>query len=206
MPKDGSVTRARLVEEGLRLFADDGVDGAQLREIVRAAGQANDSAVHYHFGSRAGLLLAVCTWQITLMEPARRARAAAQDGPADLTRAVTDLVEPTANLLRSVAGRQFLRLIAQLAGQAGVRTDTIPAAMAGTALLDQLQTVQRHCAQALPRPVARERVAFMIGALTASLADRARTIDADTRPQLSHRAYVQNLITMLVAGLAVTPG
>lgn len=35
------------------------MDGAQLRDITRLAGQANPSAVQYHFGSRAGLLDAV---------------------------------------------------------------------------------------------------------------------------------------------------
>ncbi|MFC7467297.1 TetR family transcriptional regulator [Actinomadura keratinilytica] len=41
------------------VFAAQGVDGAQLRDITRLAGQANPSAVQYHFGSRAGLLDAV---------------------------------------------------------------------------------------------------------------------------------------------------
>lgn len=194
------------MDEGLRLFARDGIDRAQIREIVRAAGQSNDSAIHYHFGSRSGLLLAICRAQIARMEPARRARLARRTGPVDLAVAVTDLVEPTSDLLRDEAGRRFLRLMAQLSGQAGVRTGTIPSAVLDTALLDQLQQVQR-CCRHLPRALARERVAFMIGALTASLADRAVTVDAEQRPLLAHRPYVANLVAMLVAGLqAPRPG
>lgn len=185
----------------MRLFAEQGIHSAQMRDIVRAADQANDSAVHYHFGSRSGLLLAICTWQISVMEPARRSRLAARSDPSDLAVAVADLVEPTAELLRSVTGRQFLVVMAQLAGYAGIRTGTIPAPVVGTALLEQLQTVQRCCAHTLTSALARERTAFMIGALTTSLADRAHTLRAGNRPLLAHRAYVRNLVAMLVAGL-----
>ena len=41
------------------LFAEHGIDGVSLREINRAAGQGNASAVQYHFGDRDGLLMAV---------------------------------------------------------------------------------------------------------------------------------------------------
>jgi len=164
-------------------------------DVVREAGQANDSAVHYHFGSRDGLLLAICEHYVERMEPARHVRS------ASLFDAIADLVHPTAELLRSEDGRQFLNLMAQLAGLAGVRTGTIPAPMAGTALLEQLDQIQSLCAQSLPARIARERVAFMIGALTSSLADRARMIDAARRPALGHDVYVANLVVMLVAGL-----
>lgn len=206
MGRDGAHTRQRLIEEGLRLFARDGIDRAQIREIVRAAGQSNDSAIHYHFGSRSGLLLAICRTQIAKMEPARQHRLAVQVGPVNLAGAVADIVEPTSDLLRDEDGRRFLRLMAQLAGQSGVRTGTIPAAVVDTALLDQLQQLQR-CCEHLPPALARERVAFTIGALTASLADRAATLDAGERPLLAHRPYVANLVAMLIAGLqAPRPG
>jgi aminoglycoside phosphotransferase (APT) family kinase protein len=42
-----------------RLFADEGIDGPSLREITRAAGQRNTSALQYHFGDRDELLRAV---------------------------------------------------------------------------------------------------------------------------------------------------
>lgn len=42
-----------------KLFAERGVDAVSLREVSAAAGQANNSAVSYHFGSREGLIDAI---------------------------------------------------------------------------------------------------------------------------------------------------
>lgn len=52
-------TREAIVRAALTLFAKHGVDGVSLRQIVSAAGQANPSAVHYHFQSKEGLIAAV---------------------------------------------------------------------------------------------------------------------------------------------------
>ncbi|MFC6343132.1 TetR family transcriptional regulator, partial [Nocardioides hankookensis] len=52
-------TRTALVEAAARTFAEDGVQNASLVEVTRRAGQRNRGAVHYHFGSRDGLLVAV---------------------------------------------------------------------------------------------------------------------------------------------------
>ncbi len=73
MPKDASATREALIRAGAHLFAAHGIDAARTRDIVHHAGQANDSAITYHFGSRAGLLNAVLRNGITRMEPARAA-------------------------------------------------------------------------------------------------------------------------------------
>jgi AcrR family transcriptional regulator len=51
--------RLRLLAAAERLFATRGL-GVPNREIVAAAGQHNQSAITYHFGSRAGLIDAVC--------------------------------------------------------------------------------------------------------------------------------------------------
>ena len=52
-------TRSRLVEAATAVFAEDGVFAGSLVEITRRAGQRNRGAVHYHFGSRESLLVAV---------------------------------------------------------------------------------------------------------------------------------------------------
>ena len=56
MPRDSTETRARLLEESERRFAEQGVWQAGIGEIVAAAGQRNASALTYHFGSREGVL------------------------------------------------------------------------------------------------------------------------------------------------------
>jgi AcrR family transcriptional regulator len=198
---DATSTRAKLVAAGARHFAIDGIHGAQMRNIVREAGQANDSAVHYHFGSRAGLLLAICERHIAEMDPDRQRRLAVQGDDPDLETVIADLVRPTAEQLRTQAGRYFLRITAQLAGHAGVRSGGTPPPVLSEALRTQLEQVRRICARGMPAELAGERVAVMIGALTAALAERAVAIDDGAHFALDEDAFVGNLEAMLVGAL-----
>lgn len=52
-------TRERLLTTAERLYAQDGIAAVSLRRINREAGQANASALHYHFGSRDELISAI---------------------------------------------------------------------------------------------------------------------------------------------------
>jgi AcrR family transcriptional regulator len=204
VPVDATATRERLLDEAERLFALHGVDGAQIRDIVRAAGQANDSAVHYHFQSREGLLGAICQRRITEMEPARARlldEVAAAGGLDDLPALITTLIVPTAALLHTQEGRYFLGITAQLAGRAGIRTRTIPPPMITTTLRRQLDLVQAACSHVLPENVVLERIAIVIGMLTTALSDRASQLDSAAEPLLDHDDFVINLEAMIVAAL-----
>ena len=55
MPRNPVDTRQSLYLAGLRRFASEGWHSARIRDIVADAGQGNDSAINYHFGSRRGL-------------------------------------------------------------------------------------------------------------------------------------------------------
>jgi AcrR family transcriptional regulator len=66
-----SESKQRLILAAELLFAKSGIDGASLREIAARAGQANNSAVQYHFGSREGLVQAVFDHRMFQMEDRR---------------------------------------------------------------------------------------------------------------------------------------
>lgn len=198
---DATGTRAKLIAAGEQLFALHGLHGAQMRDIVRAAGQANDSAVHYHFGSRDGLLAAICQSHIDAMEPERIRRLAEQSAAPSLDRVVADLVRPTAERLQSQSGRYFLRITAQLAGHAGVRSGSAPHPIMSAALRSQLEQVRQLCLQSMSAELVGERIAIMIGALTAALADRAVAIDGGKAFALDEAAFIANLEAMLGAAL-----
>lgn len=51
--------QARILETAERLYALYGIDAVSIRQITAEAGQKNGSAVHYHFGSRDGLVDAI---------------------------------------------------------------------------------------------------------------------------------------------------
>ena len=78
-------TRARLLRAGERLFAEHGIHQVRLREINALAGQRNSSALHYHFGSREGLVEAILSEHQNAMDgdvrPALDALTAGPDEP-----------------------------------------------------------------------------------------------------------------------------
>ncbi|MGZ4555958.1 MAG: TetR/AcrR family transcriptional regulator, partial [Mycobacteriaceae bacterium] len=64
----GTRTRDELLRAAEYLFARQGVGGTRTKQIVERAGQGNDSAVQYHFGSRQGLLEAILGRHLSRME------------------------------------------------------------------------------------------------------------------------------------------
>ena len=52
----GAATKRDLMREAERLIAEHGIRNVTIRQIVRAAGQRNESALQYHFGSLQGLI------------------------------------------------------------------------------------------------------------------------------------------------------
>ena len=207
MPRDATSTREQLLDAGEHLFARKGVDGALTREIVTLAGQANDSAVHYHFGSRRGLLGAIVDRHLWRMEEQRKPALdalealGARGADADLGAVLAAVVEPMTAELADQSGRDFLRIVAQLAGESGARTGETPHPLAGTALAGQLALLYARCRDHLAEPVARERIAIAIVMLTAALADRAYRIDEGLPVLLNHQAFATNLTAMLTAAL-----
>ena len=195
MPRDATPTRERLIRAGEQRFARDGVAGARLRDIVRDAGQANDSAVGYHFGSRDGLVGAIAHKHVSAMDARREAPS------GDLPVLVRQLIEPTADLLATADGRDFLRIIEQLAGWSGLEQGELTDVLRGSVLAAQLAALEDLVARQHTRSLARHRVAEFVLFLTASLAQRARVVESARRPTMSQRRYVDDLVAMTTAAL-----
>jgi AcrR family transcriptional regulator len=78
-----SPSALRLVVAAERLFALHGIDGVSLRQIATEAGSSNNSAVHYYFGSKKGLIEAIFRHRLPQLMNERRLLAAQCD-PGDL--------------------------------------------------------------------------------------------------------------------------
>jgi AcrR family transcriptional regulator len=64
----GDATRKRILKQAERLFAKTGIDAVSIRDITDAAG-VNSAAIHYHFGSKSGLIEALLErWAGELVE------------------------------------------------------------------------------------------------------------------------------------------
>lgn len=69
-----AATPTQLLDVAEHLFAKNGMDNVSIREIVRASGQSNLSAAHYHFGSREALIGALLTRRIRTINDIRHQR------------------------------------------------------------------------------------------------------------------------------------
>src|SRR4051794_26907053 len=113
-----SSTRDKLLDAAARLFAERGIDNVSIAEIVRAAGQRNASAVHYHFGNRGEVLRAVLARHVPDIHDRRvelleRARSR-PDG--DVRAAVEAVVRPVTELAqRGWRERAYLQIGSELA-------------------------------------------------------------------------------------------
>lgn len=108
--------RELLIDAARGLFADRGIEGASMREVGRAADQRNTNAVQYHFGDREALLFAVLKPH---HERVGARRAALLDEieatPSPSLRSLAGaLVRPSAAMLEDGAGRDYLRIVAEL--------------------------------------------------------------------------------------------
>lgn len=190
-------TRSKLLAAGERLFARAGIDGTLTRQIVAEAGQANDSAVNYHFGSRTGLLSAIIDRHMAGIE----SRQPSGPLPDDVDGLVEVIARPISGELRTPSGRNFLRITAQLAGRSGVTTASMAQPLRHSSVGIQLDALADMLGRDLPEKVARERLNMLIGMLTAVLADRAHRIDDDRAVLLKHDEFVDNTIAMLAAAV-----
>ena len=124
MPRSPEPTREALIAVAERLFAERGVDAVTVRDVVKAAGQRNSSAVQYHFGNKAGLLQAILDPYQTRLD-ARRAEMLDELGERPtLDELIEILVRPLASLLDNESGRHYIRIRAQLVGAARLPSDS----------------------------------------------------------------------------------
>lgn len=198
MARDATLTRSRLLRAGERRFARDGVTGARLADIVRDAGQANDSAVGYHFGSRQGLLRTIVERRIAQMD--RHRTLPAED--ADLRALVHAIVRPTAALLTTEEGRDFLRIMEQVSDWSGLGAGRPNPVLEGTVLATQLRMLHDRLVASVGGVLARERAALLVTFLTGALAERARARAAGERQRLGHEKFTDHLVDVLTAALA----
>lgn len=200
MPRDATETRNRLIAEAERLFADQGIWRVRVQDIVTAAGQRNSSALSYHFGSRQGVLDAILRDHGEPIDQERGEVWAAQN--SDQTPALIEaLIQPLTRRLASTSGRCYLRIVAQLSAEFS-SWDFNPTHV--PANLNALLRLLRDRAAADDKAQRDERVLGMIQLMTASLAERARRIEAGDPLATDNGVYAANLVDML-AGVIEAP-
>ncbi|MEC3917029.1 TetR family transcriptional regulator [Nocardia sp. CDC160] len=107
--------RELILLAGERTIAERGPDVA-LRDIAVAAGQRNNSAVHYHFGSRDGLITAILERHQPALENRRTELLAdheASGAPDSVAALVTILVRPMFDVPYAEGSTHYARFLEQ---------------------------------------------------------------------------------------------
>jgi len=195
-------TRQKLLEAARALFAERGVESVSLREIARAAGQANVNAPQYHFGDRETLLAEVVDPHHREVDARRHAlldeidagRGPRADRAPDLRSFGAALVRPLAACINQEGGREFLRINGELVR----RPDRYDNPLIGfrSSLGRWRQQVGQHMPESV-KPLHRRLSAIQLTA--GELARRAERAGG-----VEHQLFVSNLID-LVTGVLATP-
>ena len=121
-----TIDRSKTLKPGARklllalesLIAEQGIDGVSSREVARAAGQKNHSALNYHFGSFEGAVEAIIELRVEALNR-RREAAISELQQRAVKPTVRDwvrlMLEPLADeLLKEPNERLYLNLLSQL--------------------------------------------------------------------------------------------
>ena len=196
-------TRDRLISAGEELFATQGIEGVSLREITRHAGQANVSALQYHFGGRVGLLRAIVAKHAADTEPRRHAlldQYEAESQP-DVRSLAGALVRPlVAKLSDPAGGRHYLQIVSDIYTRPDARAiaELVPfdnphhSMMRWNVLLDPLVADDEHTVRHARYPAM--RFAFV---------ELARRAAGPVRPDDS--LFASHVIDLVTAVLVAPP-
>ena len=195
MPRNSSDTKARLLDHAEKMFAEDGIFAVTNRQITEAAGQKNESALNYHFGTRNELISTLLTRRGKDLDKIR-AELLAHLGDNPTTRELVQLlVEVYASCLHTESGCDYLRIVDQLRGW---MTDW---EFISSLEDDSVNEYLKHILSLLQKETDSQRVLGMIMLMTAMTASRAQLVSDGRHIPNSHEEYVETLTDMLTGVL-----
>ena len=208
MPTAADVTRKRLVEAATQGFAEHGIHTASLLDITRQAGQRNRGAVHYHFGSRTGMLVAVLDQYVPYLKSREDEllAAARQQPDDDLASVVAAFVLPALELAEQGSlGRWYLMVLVQLVDEDDEKID--PAVREELVRAGGYEAFELLESRMPPMPDAlrAERMFVVTAFILRAIADRSRAGERpEARSQLASEPFAANLVAMVV-GMLTAP-
>lgn len=195
-------SRSALLDAGERLIAERGVE-VPLREIAAAAGQRNNSAVHYYFDSRAGLVEAIVDRRMNWLERRRLDMLAAHDAEGtghDPRALVIMLACPILELLRRDGVTHFGRFL-EVVRTHPVVADAHRLDGADRTAVRVIATRLSAALTDLPPRRRRGRLETMATVMFALVADYERTLESGARAPAP--ADAAEIVDMILAMLTV---
>jgi AcrR family transcriptional regulator len=179
-----------MIDAARSLFAERGVEAVSMREVGRAARQRNTNAVQYHFGDRDTLVREVLAPHHEQVGALRAGLLAdlTEVGARDLAGA---LVRPSAAMLETPDGRDYLRIVADLIND--------PATLGRGGPLDaaELGRWHRTARRNMPSPTLPLHRRF--SAINLCFGELGRR--AASRRRSDHRLFVSDLVDLVTGVL-----
>jgi len=199
-----SATRQRLKRVARRLFAERGIRDVTVREIAREAGQRNQGAVAYHFGTKEALIVEILIDGAARIEVRRKAyldAVEARGTPVSVRDAVAAIVLPSAEFSDedAVYGEGFNRFLLQLGAGEAQFVDRILEGRWNEGYQRCLKHLRRALT-ALPPAVQNRRFVFLGNYVSGLLAQReAKLADGLRHPTWRARATLDDIIDTAAA-------
>ncbi|MFJ9363346.1 TetR family transcriptional regulator [Nocardia sp. NPDC101769] len=170
--------RERIILAAEQLIAERG-QAVPLRDIAAAAGQRNNSAIQYHFGSRDGLIEAVVEHRLATLEVRRLELLAEQAGTG--ATGVHDLLEALVIPMLELSDRHginhYARFLEQIHTHRAVTDVANLESARRTSVRVIMQQLDRELTD-LPKPLRLRRLRALPTVLFALLADHERAVEA----------------------------
>lgn len=197
-PRKTVDTRLALLRAAERLFAQRGVDSVSMREIAAAAGQANHSAVLYHFADKHELVNSLlerhsdpiqAAWTVTLQHMKAEGHDSLEELVGLMVRTlVSKLDDPD-------GGADYLMIVADLVTSRSFPITTMPAVSA-PGILALSAAMMRHVG-AIPESMLALRMMRVANVLYGSIANYHALVSAGL--DIPRGEFTRDLIVSLVA-------
>jgi AcrR family transcriptional regulator len=200
-----TTTREAILTAAERLFAEHGVFAVSNRQVSEAAGQGNNAAVGYHFGTKTDLVRAIEQKHRVPIEQLREQMVAEIGNSTDMRDWVACLVCPLTEHLAELGNPTwYARFAAQVMTDPAYHNIVVKDALSSPSLVEVIDGINR-CIPELPIDVRVERNVMARNLLMHTCADRERALGAGTSaPRPSWQAAAAGLIDAIV-GLWLAP-
>ncbi|GAA1578220.1 TetR/AcrR family transcriptional regulator [Kribbella hippodromi] len=193
-----NATRELILSTAERLFAERGVHEVSNRQISEAAGQGNNTAVGYHFGTKTDLVRAIVHKHAVPVEERRRELIAELGAEPDVRDWVTILVRSATDHMDSLGTPSWLaRFSAQLMNDPSLREIQQQESLSAPMLQQVVEGLGEHLAE-LPPAVRIERGDMARHLIIQMTAEFERAL-AEGRP--TARASWQEMADGLIDGI-----
>lgn len=203
-----SSTQEAILAAAERLYAEHGMFAVSNRQVSEAAGQGNNAAVGYHFGTKADLVRAIEQKHRGPVEQLREQMVTElldTGGSTDMRNWVACLVRPLTDHLEALGNPTwYARFAAQAMTDPAYYNIIVKGALSSRTLVQVVEGINR-CLPELPAEVHFERNIMARNLLMHSCADRERALAAGAvTSHRSWRAAASGLIDAIV-GLWLAP-